>query len=583
MELDNELILTATKKAESWLSELYDDDTKKEVQALLDNDDKSLLTDAFYKDLEFGTGGLRGIMGIGSNRINKYTIGTATQGLANYMKKEFGNLSEIKVVIGHDSRLHSREYAILTAEIFSANGIKAYIFEDLRPIALVSFAIRELKCQGGVMITASHNPKEYNGYKVYWNDGAQVIAPDDKNIIAQVNRVTNADVKFDKNETLIETISKSMDELYIDAVKKVMLSPEATKKYHDIPIVYTPLHGAGVTLVEKTLRGVGFTNIITVEEQSKPDGNFPTVISPNPEDPRAMKLAVEKAKVHNAEIAMGTDPDSDRFAVAVKNGKGDYTLLTGNQSMIILVYYIITRRKELGILSPKDFMVRTIVTSELNSTICKKNGVEMFETYTGFKWIASIIRQFEGSRQYIGGGEESFGFLFEDFVRDKDAISAISVFAEIVAWAKTQGKTVFDILKEIFVQYGYSKEVGISLEKQGPTGAEEIDNIMKNFRENPPKEIAGSKIVSIIDYANLYEYDVLNNEKAVVAMPTTSNVLQYFTEDKTKISIRPSGTEPKIKFYIEVKGKIDSVDKYEEAENESVLKIERIKTDLGIK
>lgn len=582
MELNQELVLSSIKKAQTWMSDLYDEETRKAVKELLDNEDKTLLTDAFYKDLEFGTGGLRGLMGVGSNRINKYTIGTATQGLANYMKKEFSSLKEIKVVISHDSRLKSRDYAVLTAEIFSANGIKAFIFQDLRPIALESFAIRELGCQGGVMITASHNPKEYNGYKVYWDDGAQVIGPHDKNIIAEVNKVTNKDVKFNRNDNLICEIPTSMDEQYIACVKKIMLSPDAVKSYKDMPIVYTALHGAGSTLVEKTLNAIGFTNVINVEEQQKPDGNFPTVISPNPEDPRAMKLAMEKAVKTNAEIAIGTDPDSDRFAIVVKDGKGNYIPLTGNQSMILLVYYIITRKKELGTLSDKDFMVRTIVTSELNSVICEKNGIEMFETYTGFKWIAAIIRQLEGTRKYIGGGEESFGFLAEDFVRDKDAISAAALSVEITAWALSQNKSIYQILKEIFVQYGYSKEVGISLEKHGPTGAEEIDNMMRKFRETPHSHIAGAKVSMIRDYSNLTEYDLVSNEKSIIKMPTTSNVLQYFTEDRTKVSIRPSGTEPKIKFYIEVKSKLDSIEEFDKVEEEAFKKIEIIKKELGL-
>lgn len=582
MEVNNNLIFLATEKAKNWLSDLYDGETRKQVQQLLDNEDKNPLIDAFYKDLEFGTGGLRGIMGVGTNRLNKYTIGTATQGMANYLKKEFKNLPQIKVAISHDSRLHSREYAVLTAEIFSANGIKAYIFEDLRPIALESFAVRELGCQGGVMITASHNPKEYNGYKVYWNDGAQVVSPHDKNIIAEVNRVTNADVKFNKNEDLIETINPEIEKKYIQAVKSILLSPEIIKEYHDLPIVYTPIHGSGVTLVGKTLKGCGFTNIIDVPEQNTPDGNFPTVKSPNPENPEAMKLAVERAKATNAEIAIGTDPDADRYAIAVRDENGEYILLNGNQSMLLLVYYIITRKKELNLLTDKDFMVRTIVTSELGEVICHNNGVEMFETYTGFKWIASVIRELESSRQYIGGGEESFGFLIEDFVRDKDAVSAAVMCAEITAWAKSKDKSVYQILKELYLTYGFSKEVGISLEKYGPSGAEEIENMMKQFRENPPVEIGNSKVILIKDFATLKVKDVVANEESTIKMPTTSNVLQFFTEDKTKISVRPSGTEPKIKFYIEVKGKMNSIEDFEDANAKAEAKIELVKKDLGI-
>lgn len=582
MEENKDLIHLATEKAKTWLSDFYDQETRTEVENLLNSSNKDQLVDAFYRDLEFGTGGLRGIMGVGTNRLNKYTIGTATQGFANYLKKEFKDLSQIKVAISHDSRLHSREYALLTADIFSANGIKAYIFSDMRPIAVESFAVRELGCQGGVMITASHNPKEYNGYKVYWNDGAQVVAPHDKNIIAEVNRLTNEDIKFDKNEKLIETISEDVENKYIQEVKGILLSPDAIKQYHDIPIVYTPIHGTGITMVPKTLKACGFTNIINVEEQDTPDGNFPTVKSPNPENPEAMRLAVEKAKKTNAELAIGTDPDADRYAIAVKDDNGEFVLLNGNQSMLLLVYYIITRKKQNNTLSDKDFMVRTIVSSELSEVICKKNGVEMFETYTGFKWIAALIRSLEGCRQYIGGGEESFGFLIEDFVRDKDAISASAMCAEITAWAKSQGKTIYTILKELYLEYGFSKEVGISLEKYGVTGAQEIENMMKNFRENPPKTIGGSDVVLIKDFSTLKIFDTVSNEKSSIKMPTTSNVLQFYTEDKTKISIRPSGTEPKIKFYLEIKGKMNSIEDYDKVNQEADEQIEKIKKDFGI-
>lgn len=582
MEENKDLMQLAKEKAKSWLADSYDQETRTEVEKMLNSENKDLLLDAFYKDLEFGTGGLRGIMGVGTNRLNKYTIGTATQGFANYLKKEFSDLDLIKVAISHDSRLHSREYALLTAGIFSANGIKAYIFPDMRPIAVESFAVRELGCQGGVMVTASHNPKEYNGYKVYWNDGAQVLAPHDKNIIAEVNRVTNADIKFDKNENLIETISESLEDKYVQEVKGTLLSPDAVKKYHDIPIVYTPIHGSGITMVPKALKAAGFTNIINVPEQDTPDGNFPTVKSPNPENPEAMRIAVEKAKANNAELAIGTDPDADRYALAVKDDSGEYILLNGNQSMLLLVYYIITRKRETGTLTDKDYMVRTIVSSELSEVICKKNGIEMFETYTGFKWIASMIRNLEGTRKYIGGGEESFGFLLEDFVRDKDAISASVMCAELTAWAKSKGTTVFGILKELYLEYGFSKEVGISIEKYGVTGADEIEKMMKRFRENPPKVIADSQVVLIKDFANLKVTDTVNNEKSVLQMPTTSNVLQYYTEDKTKISIRPSGTEPKIKFYIEVKGKMNSIEDYAKVNKMAEEKIEKVKKDLGI-
>lgn len=579
---NKELILQVTAKAQAWLSEKYDSETKKEVQSLLDNEDKSGLIEAFYKDLEFGTGGMRGIMGVGSNRVNKYTFGAATQGLANYLLKEFASLPEIKVVIGHDCRNNSRKFAEICAQIFSANGIKVYLFEDLRPTPETSYAIRTLDCQSGIIITASHNPKEYNGYKVYWNDGAQVIAPHDRNIIAEVNRTTINDIKFKGDDSLIEILGKDMDQKYIKDVQTILLSPEAIKRQHNIGIVYTPIHGTGFTIIPDTLRAAGFTNVIGVPEQEVLSGDFPTVVSPNPEDPAAMKLAVEKAEATNAEIAIGTDPDTDRFGVAVRNEKGQFVLLNGNQSMLVLIHYILTRKKELGQLTGNEFMVRTIVTTELAQTIAEKNGVEMFETYTGFKWIAAIIRELEGKRQYIGGGEESYGFLAQDFVRDKDAVSASLMMAEIAAWAKDQGKNIFRILQEIYIEYGFSKECGISVVKEGREGAQEIEAMMKHFRENPPQEIAGSKVEMIKDFATLKAKDLRQNEEFTLKMPTTSNVLQYFTEDKSKISIRPSGTEPKIKFYIEVRSELKSIDDYEAVNIEADKKVEQICKDLNI-
>lgn len=579
---NKELILQVTAKAQAWLSEKYDSETRKEVQSLLDNDDKSGLIEAFYKDLEFGTGGMRGIMGVGSNRVNKYTFGAATQGLANYLLKEFASLPEIKVVIGHDCRNNSRKFAEICAQIFSANGIKVYLFEDLRPTPETSYAIRTLGCQSGIIITASHNPKEYNGYKVYWNDGAQVIAPHDRNIIAEVNRTTIDDIKFKGDDSLIEILGKDMDQKYIKDVQTILLSPEVIKRQHNIGIVYTPIHGTGFTIIPDTLRAAGFTNVIGVPEQEVLSGNFPTVVSPNPEDPAAMKLAVEKAKATNAEIAIGTDPDTDRFGVAVRNEKGNFVLLNGNQSMLVLIHYILTRKKELGQLTGDEFMVRTIVTTELAQTIAEKNGVEMFETYTGFKWIAAVIRELEGKRKYIGGGEESYGFLAQDFVRDKDAVSASLMMAEIAAWAKDQGKNIFQILQEIYIEYGFSKECGISVVKEGREGAQEIEAMMKHFRENPPQEIAGSKVEMIKDFATLKAKDLRQNEEFTLKMPTTSNVLQFFTEDKSKISIRPSGTEPKIKFYIEVRSELGSLEDYEAVNLEADKKVEQICKDLNI-
>ena len=580
---NSELLAQVTAKAKTWLSEKYDADPRKEVQALLDQEDKTELIESFYKDLEFGTGGLRGIMGVGTNRVNIYTIGGATQGLANYLLKEFSSLKEIKVVIGHDCRNNSRLYAEISADIFAANGIKAYLFEDLRPTPEISYAIRKLGCQSGIMITASHNPKVYNGYKVYWEDGAQVIPPHDKSIIAEVNRVKVDQIKFKGGDKkLIEILGKDMDNAYIQDLKTLLLSPDSIKRHANIGIVYTPLHGTGFTIIPKALKECGFTNIINVPEQDVLSGDFPTVISPNPEDPAAMALAVKKAEETNAELVFATDPDADRFGAGIRNDKGEFILLNGNQTMLILIYYIITRRKELGLLSKKDYTVRTIVTSALTQVVSEKNGVEMFECYTGFKWIAAVMRELEGKRNYIGGGEESYGFLAEDFVRDKDSVSAAILFGEIAAWAKDNGKTLYEMLQDIYVEYGFSKEKGISVTKEGRSGAEEIEAMMKNFRENPIKEIAGSKVILIKDFVTLKAQDFSINEEYTLEMPTTSNVLQYFTQDKTKVSIRPSGTEPKIKFYIEVQDKLKSREEYDAVNAATEKKIEQVCKDLGI-
>lgn len=579
---NNDLLLQVTSKAETWLSDKYDEETRREVQALLDNEDKAGLIEAFYKDLEFGTGGLRGIMGVGSNRVNIYTIGAATQGLANYLLKEFSTKDLIKVVIGHDCRNNSRKFAQISADILSANGIKAYLFEDLRPTPEVSYAIRKLGCQSGIMITASHNPKAYNGYKAYWEDGAQVIPPHDKNIIGEVNRVNVGDIKFKGNKDLIEVLGKNIDEEYINDLKSILLSTDSIKRHANIGIVYTPLHGTGFTIIPKALKACGFTNIINVPEQDILSGDFPTVVSPNPEDPAAMALAVKKAVETNADLVFATDPDADRFGAGIRNDKGEFILLNGNQTMLILIYYIITRKKELGQLTGKEYTVRTIVTSALTQVVSEKNGVEMFECYTGFKWIAAIMRELEGKRQYIGGGEESYGFLAEDFVRDKDSVSAAMLFGEIAAWAKDNGKTLYEMLQDIYIEYGYSKEKGISVTKEGRSGAEEIEAMMKNFRENPLTQIAGSKVTLIKDFVTLKAQDLNINEEFTLEMPTTSNVLQYFTEDGTKVSIRPSGTEPKIKFYIEVKDKLKSRADYEAVDAATESKIGQVRADLGI-
>ena len=580
---NNELLAMVRSKAQGWLTDSYDAETRAQVQALLNNEDPTELIECFYKDLEFGTGGLRGIMGVGSNRMNIYTVGAATQGLSNYLKKEFDGLDEIKVVIGHDCRNNSRKFAEISANIFSANGIKVYIFESLRPTPEMSYAIRKLGCQSGIILTASHNPKEYNGYKAYWSDGAQMIAPHDKNTIAEVNKVRSAaDIKFEGNPALIETIGEEIDKQYVADLTKISLSPEAIARHHDMKIVYTPIHGTGVMIVPRTLAAFGFTNIIHVPEQDVVSGDFPTVVSPNPEEPAALSMAVEKAKEVDADLVMASDPDGDRMGCAVKNDKGEWVLLNGNQNALLFTYYLIIRWKELGKLNGKEYIVKTIVTTETLRTIAEKNGVEIYDVYTGFKWIANVMRENEGKKSYIGGGEESYGFLCEDFVRDKDAVSACAILAEIAAWAKDQGITVFQLLQKIYVEYGFSKEKGISVVKKGKSGAEEIEAMMKHYRENPLTEIAGSKVTYMYDYATLKGKDYVENETLTLDMPTTSNVIQYFTEDKTKVSIRPSGTEPKIKFYCEVHSKIDSVDEIPAAEKAAAEKIEAIKASLGI-
>ena len=580
---NNELLEMVRSKAQGWLTDSYDEETRAQVQALLDSEDPTELIECFYKDLEFGTGGLRGIMGVGSNRMNIYTVGAATQGLSNYLKQEFAELDQIKVVIGHDCRNNSRKFAEISADIFSANGIKVYLFESLRPTPEMSYAIRKLGCQSGIILTASHNPKEYNGYKAYWNDGAQMIAPHDKNTIAEVNKIRNAsDIQFKGNPDLIEIIGEEIDAPYIEDLTKISLSPEAIARHQDMKIVYTPIHGTGVKLVPRALAAYGFTNIIHVPEQDVVSGDFPTVISPNPEEPAALAMAVEKAKEMDAELVMASDPDADRVGAAVKNDKGEWVLLNGNQTALMFVYYLITRWKELGKIQGKEYIVKTIVTTETIKTIAERNGVEIYDVYTGFKWIANVMRMNEGKKSYIGGGEESYGFLCEDFVRDKDAVSACVILAEIAAWAKDQGLSLYQLLQKIYVEYGFSKEKGISVVKKGKSGAEEIEAMMKQFRQNPLQEIAGSKVSLFLDYATLKGIDYLAGETISLDMPTTSNVLQYFTEDGTKISIRPSGTEPKIKFYCEVHSTVKDASELPAADAAAAAKIEAIKASLGI-
>ena len=581
MESNQELIISCENKAKEWLSSSFNEETRKEVQAMLDNSDKTELIDSFYKDLEFGTGGLRGIMGAGSNRMNIYTVGMATQGFANYLKKSFANKETISVVVGHDCRNNSRLFAETVAAIFSANGIKVYLFDDLRPTPEVSFAIRELKCQGGVNITASHNPKEYNGYKAYWDDGAQVLAPHDKGIIDEVEKVKIEDVKFDANNDLIQIIGKEIDDLYLDRIKTLSIDPAVIERHKDLKIVYTPLHGAGRTLIPESLKRWGFENVYTVKEQMVKDGNFPTVVSPNPENGEALTLALRDAKEIDADIVMASDPDADRVGMACKNDKGEWVLINGNQTCLIFLYYIITNRIKTGKMQPNDFIVKTIVTTELIKKIADKNNVEMIDCFTGFKWIAREIREFEGVKQYIGGGEESYGFMAEDFVRDKDAVSAMCLLAEICAYAKDQGKTLYDLLMEIYLEYGFSHEFTVNVVRPGKTGADEIKQMMENFRNNPPKQLGDSPIVITKDFLKLEQTDA-NGNVTKLEMPDTSNVLQWFCENGDKVSVRPSGTEPKIKFYFEVKGEMKCAGCYERCVKEALEKIEEFKKELSL-
>ncbi len=581
MENNAQLIAQCEAKAEQWLAPEFDEQTRKEVKELMGNADKTGLIDAFYKDLEFGTGGLRGIMGAGSNRMNIYTVGMATQGLANYLKKNFANLPLIKVAVCHDCRNNSRLFAETVANIFSANGIKVYLFDDMRPTPECSFAIRHFGCQSGVNITASHNPREYNGYKAYWEDGAQVLAPHDKGIIDEVNQVKVADVKFKGNPELIEIIGEEVDKLYLDMVKTISIDPAVIERQKDLKIVYTPLHGTGMMLIPQSLKLWGFDNVHCVKEQMVRSGDFPTVVSPNPENGEALTLALRDAKEIDADIVMASDPDADRVGMACKNDKGEWVLINGNQTCLLFLYYIITNRIKTGKMKPNDFIVKTIVTTEVIKKIADKNNIEMRDCYTGFKWIANEIRKSEGKQKYIGGGEESYGFMAQDFVRDKDAVSACSLLAEICAYAKDQGKTLYELLMDIYLEYGFSKEFTINVVKPGKSGADEIKAMMENYRNNPPKEIAGSKVAISKDFQTLQQTDS-NGVVTKLDMPETSNVLQWFCEDGTKVSVRPSGTEPKIKFYLEVKGEMKCTGCYERCNREADEKIEEIKKSLGL-
>lgn len=582
MENNAQLIAQCEAKAKQWLSPSFDEETRSQVQSMIDNTDKTDLIESFYKELEFGTGGLRGIMGAGCNRMNIYTVGMATQGFANYLKKNFKDKEQISVVVCHDCRNNSRLFAETVANIFSANGIKAYIFDDLRPTPECSFAVRYLKAQAGVNITASHNPREYNGYKAYWEDGAQVLAPHDKGIIEEVNKCTIDDVKFEGNKQLIQVIGEDIDEPYLRMVRTISIDPEVIKRQHDLKIVYTPLHGAGRVIVPRSLAFWGFDNVHCVPEQMIKDGNFPTVDRPNPEIAEALTLGLRDAKKLDADILMASDPDADRVGMACKNDKGEWVLIDGNQTCMLFLWYIISNRKATGKMQPSDFIVKTIVTTELIRKIAEKQAVEMRDCYTGFKWIAREIAISEGKQQYIGGGEESYGFLAEDFVRDKDAVSACSLLAEICAYAKDHGKTLYDILMDIYKEYGFSKEYTINVERPGKAGADEIQQMMVNFRNNPPKDLGGSKIILCKDFKTLEACDV-NGKVTKLDMPEPSNVLQWFCDDDTKVSVRPSGTEPKIKFYIEVKDILTDASQYEALSKKAMQKVEAIEKSLGLK
>ena len=578
---NNELIAQCEARAKEWLSPAFDEETRKEVQAMLDNPDKTALIDAFYQNLEFGTGGLLGIMGAGTNRMNKYIVGMATQGFANYILKAFPG-KQCSVVVGHDCRNNGRMFAETVADIFSANGIKVYLFESLRPTPEISFAIRELGAQAGVNVTASHNPREYNGYKAYWDDGAQVLSPHDTGIIDEVNKVTINDVKFEGNKELIEIIGGEMDWDYIQAIKEAMVDQDVILRQKDLNIVYSAMHGTGRHIVPMALRSWGFQNIHVVPEQMVVDGNFPTVVSPNPENAEAMTLGMKLGTRLNADLVVATDPDADRLAIVVRNPKGEWEIINGNQTAMMFCWYIITNRKKLGLMKGNEFLVKTIVTSEVIAQIAKKNNVELFDEFTGFKWIAYRIRVNEGKKKYIGGGEESFGFLPFDKVRDKDAPASICLICEIAAWAKDQGKTLYDLLMDIYAEYGFSKETTINVVKPGKSGADEIKQMMEDFRKNPPTEIGGAKVCVWKDFRSLEQKNA-DGTTCKIDMPATSNVLQWFCEDGTKISVRPSGTEPKIKFYCEIKDpSFKCAGCYERCTNAAMEKVAAIKKSLNL-
>ncbi|MBN2611776.1 MAG: phospho-sugar mutase [Bacteroidales bacterium] len=581
--MDKENILDIVrKKAETWLKSNIDEDTRKHILHLMNNDEKELI-ESFYKDLEFGTGGLRGIMGAGTNRMNIYTVGMATQGFSNYLKKEFKHLSQIKIAIAHDCRNNSRMFAETAAKIFTANGFIVYLFEDLRPTPELSFAIRHFKCQGGIVLTASHNPKEYNGYKAYWEDGGQIIKPHDANIVAEVQKIKSInDINFKGKDENIIIIGNEFDEIYTDKIKGLSLSPEIIAKHKDLKIVYTPIHGTGVKLAPMALRKVGFTNIINVPEQDVVSGDFPTVKSPNPEENAALKLAIEKAVKTGADLVMGTDPDSDRVGVAVKNDKGDFVILNGNQTAALLINYLLTKWNSNGKLKGKEYIVKTIVTTELLARIADYFHVEHFDVLTGFKYIADVIKHFEGRKTFIGGGEESYGYLAGEFVRDKDAIISCTLIAETAAWAKDQGKTLYEMLLDIYVKYGFFKERLLSIERKGKEGLEEIKKMMQGFRDNPPETINNSEVTEVIDYTDDASLAMVNSRNGEIKIPK-SDVLQFITKDGSKISVRPSGTEPKIKFYFGVTDNLKSTGDFENTNQLLEKRIDNIIRELNIK
>jgi len=581
--MENIDILTQVKqKANTWLEGEFDEETKKQVKFLLQHDEKELI-DAFYKDLEFGTGGLRGIMGVGTNRMNIYTIGMATQGLSNYLHKQFSNLSEIKAAIAYDSRNNSRLFAEKSAKVLTANGIKVYLFDRLRPVPELSFTIRHLNCQTGIVITASHNPKEYNGFKVYWEDGGQIIAPHDQNIINEVKKITDiSHVNFDGDEQQMEILGDEMDEVYLDKIQTLSLNPQVNQKQKNLKIVYSPLHGTGVNLVPAALKKFGFTNIIHVPEQDEVNGDFPTVHSPNPEENAALKMAMEKAEAVDADLVMATDPDCDRVGIAVKNNQDNMQILNGNQAAALLISYLLSQWKEKGYITGNEYIVKTIVTTELLTNIAEEYGVACYNTLTGFKFIADKIKQLEGKQTFIGGGEESYGYLAGEFVRDKDAVISCALLAETTAFAKESGKSLFKQLLDIYLEHGFFKEKLISVVKKGKEGEDEIKRMMDQFRNNPPDSINGSDLMLIHDYYKQKTFDQLSQLRHEIHLPK-SNVLQFLLKDGSMISIRPSGTEPKIKFYFSVNEKLEKREDYEKVDQKLEKRIENIIYDLKIR